>query len=99
LPPWLEALARDQGARLGHPARYWRSLTTEGVAEGRRNDTIASLTGHLLWRGVDPEVALELLRCWNQVRCRPPLDDEEVLRTVESITRTHFRHHGGGGEA
>jgi hypothetical protein len=99
LPPWLEALARDQTGRSGHPAQYWGALITEGVDEGRRNDTIASLTGHLLWHGVDPEVARELLRCWNQVRCRPPLDEAEVLRTVESITRTHFRHHGGRGEA
>ena len=98
LPPWLEALARDQATRLGHPARYWHALATEGVVEGRRNSTVASLTGHLLWHGVDPEVALELLRCWNQVRCRPPLDDKEVQRTVESITRTHFRRHKGDVE-
>ena len=26
---------------------------------------------------------------------RPPLSDDEVVRTVQSITRTHFRHHGG----
>ena len=63
-----------------------------GVAEGERNNTIASLTGHLLWHGVDPEVALQLLLCWNRVRCRPPLSDDEVARTVESIRRTHVRH-------
>jgi len=32
---------------------------------------------------------LELMLAWNAVRCRPPLDDEEVIRTVESIARTH----------
>ena len=39
-----------------------RRLAREGVPEGQRNSTIASLTGHLLWHGVDPEVALEF--CW-----------------------------------
>ena len=45
--------------------------------------------------GIDPAVARELLLCWNRAHCRPPLSDAEVARTVESITRTHFRHHGG----
>ena len=61
----------------------------EGVNEGERNSTIASLTGHLLWHGVDPQVALELMLAWNRLRCCPPLDDEEVARVVASITRLH----------
>jgi hypothetical protein len=61
----------------------------EGVSEGERNSTIASLTGHLLWHGVDPEVALEVMLAWNRMRCRPPLDDAEVARTVASITKLH----------
>lgn len=92
VPPWLVALLRRDFSHPGHPLAYWRGLVREGVAEGERNNTIASLTGHLLWHEVDPEVVLELLLSWNRVRCRPPLDDEEVARTVESITRTHLRH-------
>jgi hypothetical protein len=72
------------------------------VPEGERNTTVASLTGHLLWHGVDPEVTMELLLCWNRVRCRPPLTDDEVIRTVLSITRLHRRREmgpsGQGGE-
>ena len=64
------------------------------VPEGRRNEAIASFTGHLLWHGIDPDVARELLLCWNRAHCQPPLSDDEVARTVESITRTHLRHHG-----
>jgi hypothetical protein len=63
----------------------------EGVVEGERNATLASLTGHLLRHGVDPQVALELLSAWNRVRCRPPLNDEEVTGVMESITRLHAR--------
>ena len=46
-----------------------RALVHEGVGEGERNSTIASLTGHLLWHGVDPQVALELMLAWNRLRC------------------------------
>jgi hypothetical protein len=42
-----------------------------------------------LWHGVDPEVALEVMLAWNRMRCRPPLDDAEVARTVASITKLH----------
>jgi hypothetical protein len=37
-------------------------------------------------------VVTELLLTWNAVRCRPPLEPGEVVRTVESITRLHQRN-------
>lgn len=94
LPGWLLEIARGDTPRSGHPLSWWRSRVRETVPEGQRNDTIASFTGHLLWYGLDPAVACELMLCWNRIHCRPPLDDDEVARTVESITRTHVRHHG-----
>jgi hypothetical protein len=92
LPRWLLFAGRGFGG-FGPRARRsltgWRSLVREGVAEGERNSTVASLTGHLLWHGVDPEVALELMLAWNRLRCRPPLDDDEVARAVASIAKLH----------
>lgn len=92
MPGWLRELALGSGAARGHPAAYWRALVRRGVGEGERNSTIASLAGHLLWREVDEPVILELLLCWNRIRCQPPLPDQEVAATVESIARTHLRH-------
>ena len=97
MPVWLLQLARGEAPGRGHPVTYWRELVERGVAEGERNSTIASLTGHLLWHGVDKQVALELLLAWNRLRCCPPLEDEEVAATVDSIARTHARHRGDGG--
>jgi hypothetical protein len=94
LPGWLLEIARGEAPRSGTSPSPWRSRVRETVSEGQRNDAIASFTGHLLWHGVASDVACELLLCWNRVHCRPPLDDDEVARTVESITRTHIRHHG-----
>jgi hypothetical protein len=90
LPAWLHENPQD-GRRAGHPLKHWRRLAREGVVEGERNATLASLTGHLLWHGVDPEVALELMLAWNRTRCRPPLSDEEVAGVVESIAWLHRR--------
>lgn len=89
LPDWLKHTASDDRSHRGHPLTHWRRLLREGVGAGERNNTIASLAGHLLWHGVDPAVTMELLLSWNTARCRPPLESEEVVRTVESIVRLH----------
>jgi hypothetical protein len=87
LPGWV---AREPAhGRTGRPTAYWRRLVREGITEGERNATLASLTGHLLWHGVDREVALELMLAWNRARCRPPIDSAEVARVVDSIARMH----------
>lgn len=89
LPVWLTVPRFDSSDNLGHSLDYWRTLVAEGVEEGRRNTTIASFTGHLLWHHVDPDVVMELMLSWNRTQCRPPLDDAEVIRTVRSVERTH----------
>lgn len=92
VPRWLLREVSTATQRSGHTLNYWRNLLRERVPEGERNNTVASITGHLLWHGVDPAVTLELLLCWNRMRCSPPLDDVEVSQTVQSITRLHERH-------
>jgi hypothetical protein len=91
LPEWILRRAADKPWKSGQSVAHWRRLVTEGVQVGNRNNTLASLTGHLLRQGLDPDVATELLICWNRVRCRPPLVDEEVIAVVNSIGRLHAR--------
>lgn len=91
MPSWLRRIVPGPAARPGHPLSHWRALVRDGVGEGARNATVASLAGHLLRHEVDPDVVLELLRAWNRQRCRPPLPDDEVAATVASIVRAHSR--------
>ncbi len=97
MPPWLLQLVLESGYRPGHTLAHWRRLVNQGVAEGERNTSVASLVGHLLWHGIDPTVVLDLLLCWNATRCRPPLPEDEVARTVESIMRLHVRNREDAG--
>jgi len=89
LPGWLSSLVRSDAKSPRYSLGHWRKLVSKGAAEGVRNNTIASLSGHLLSHDVDPEVVVELLLCWNRLRCSPPLDDDEVIQTVLSISRLH----------
>jgi hypothetical protein len=89
LPGWAVRHGIEQLPRVGRPIDHWRELVRKGVLAGERNNTIASLAGHLLRRGVDDAVVMELLLCWNRMRCRPPLEDAEVAAVVASITRVH----------
>ena len=85
LPAWLrDALQPAAKAAAASPSE-WRAFINSTVAEGRRNDAVARLAGHLLRRYVNPFIALELIRAWNLTRCQPPLSDDEVIRTVSSI--------------
>jgi hypothetical protein len=95
-PDWLLARisdTRSTGAVPVAPPSEWRDLA-KGVAEGARNCSAARLAGHLLRRGVDPFVTLELLRGWN-ARCTPPLPEEDIERIVDSISARELRRRGG----
>jgi hypothetical protein len=90
LPTWLtvrlqRATNSNGGQETPASSEGCHKLVAKGVDEGCRNNAVAQLAGHLLRHHVDPRVALELLRCWNQQRCRPPLDPDELVGVVASI--------------
>jgi hypothetical protein len=72
-------------------ATAWRDMVRAGIGEGRRNDGISRLVGHLLQRRVDPEIALELVLAFNDARCRPPLKCAEVVAVVDSIAALELK--------
>lgn len=98
LPPWLIGLPDAQPSQRaqGRGRRDWRSLTARGATQGQRNTSVAALAGHLLRRGVDPVVTLDLLLAWNQSRNVHPLADEEVTRTVNSVAGCELRRRSRG---
>ncbi len=86
VPEWLiRWVSDDNPTQNASQRRTW----ARGVAEGSRNIALASIAGQLLARGVDPHLALQLCYAWNQTN-RPPLSDDEVWRTVNSIARAEL---------
>ena len=84
LPDWIAGELGKQRKRAATP-EHWRAVASNDVIEGKRNDTVARLTGHLLSRYVDPLVVLDLMQCWNACRCKPPLSVDEINVIVNSI--------------
>jgi hypothetical protein len=92
-PAWLITVLqsrrnRGEGSR---PAEYWRSFIDEDVDGSRRNPAITRLYGLLIRRWIDPVMALSLVRMFNTLHCKPPLDDAEVVRIANDIARREAR--------
>lgn len=67
---------------------YWRDLAF-GVGEGERNQALASISGYLLRRYVEPELVYGLVTAWGK-SCNPPMDDSEINKTFNSILKKHM---------
>jgi P4 family phage/plasmid primase-like protien len=59
----------------------------EAINEGERNTALTSVAGHLHAAGLSPPALLAALLSENQSRCQPPLEETEVQRIAESVSR------------
>lgn len=82
LPEWL--IIKDGSEKIPLKELY------KGVAEGERNNTLARLVGSWVRDGLSLEECVENARLWNR-KNTPPLPDEEVVQTTQSIYETHHR--------
>lgn len=81
------ALVRHVGGRIGSDgAGEWtpHELPAE-VCEGGRNDALFRAGASMRAKRVDPHVIADALRGINAQRFRPPLDEREVEKVVESV--------------
>ena len=57
------------------------------VPAGTRNDYLTSVAGTLQRRNIDPEAILAALLAENNAKCEPPLDEDEIVAIVTSVSR------------
>lgn len=79
---------------FGSPPERWVELLQEGAGEGQRNNTAAALAGYFFRNNINPKIVHELLRCVNDARFVPPLDDDELLAVLESIAKAELKRRG-----
>lgn len=92
-PDWLLALVAkpNVSAGSGEAAPDWVQNATGVVTEGRRNDTAASVIGHLLRRWTEPTLAFALVAAWNATHCRPSLPQDELAAVFNSVLARELR--------
>jgi hypothetical protein len=99
-PPWLvEQVIKLSAATNGNVSKsseQWHAMFADGIGEGKRNSTLASVVGHLLRRQVDLTIAYELVLGLNALRCSPPLPAGEVVSIVESVGRSELKRRSAG---
>jgi putative DNA primase/helicase len=64
-----------------------RQAIGEKIAEGKRNDYLASLAGSMRRRGMSKNGIEAVLQVENEERCLPPLSEKEVKGIAASISR------------
>lgn len=91
MPEWLLQLivepVQDKSARK--PDNYWVKII-QGVGEGERNMSAASLAGYLLGHGIAAPIAYELMLLWNE-RNNPPESIEVIETTFHSILKKDLK--------
>lgn len=84
MPDWL--LSRIAGSKRLTASRDANPIP-EKIAEGARNQWMASIAGTMRRRGMSRQAIEAALQMENKVRCVPPLDHEEISRIAISINR------------
>jgi hypothetical protein len=94
-PAWLLDRLKETNGRKGpRPTAEWIRVLTEGVTKGARNTEVARLAGKLLRELSEPLVAAQLVACFNRACCYPPLPDDELARTLDSIAALEMKRRG-----
>lgn len=91
----LAVLHPHMASVFGHTKeqRQAAEILPETISDGSRNVWMASAAGTLRRRGFAPESIQAALQSENKIRCRPPLDPEEIDRICWSVSR----YPAGGG--
>lgn len=80
MPDWLLE-------SLTGPHRKVSAELPDRIADGARNATLASLAGTMRRRGASPRAIQAALAAENEERCDHPLNNAEVQRIAESVSR------------
>lgn len=72
----------DTDAAIARATTFLRG--TQDAGEGERNNACFAVACQLRDLGLSPDKTFELMVGWNSSKCFPPLDGEELARTVAS---------------
>jgi replicative DNA helicase len=77
----------EQGGSKEIPNDLYTGILRNGALHGNRNDSATRLAGHLLAKGLAAEEVWELIRTWNSTKNKPPLPEDELRKTFQSVSK------------
>ena len=85
--------SEDKGAGRKNEPGWEKPILEHGVKEGERNETVTRFAGKYVGMGkLSREEILLTLQGINS-KFDPPLDQDEVEKTLDSVIKTHERNH------
>jgi hypothetical protein len=96
MPEWLLQMTVEpiKGKTAKKTDDYWVKII-QGVGEGERNMSAASLAGYLLRHGIAAPIVFELMLLWNE-RNNPPESIKVIESTFHSILKRELKRLKGG---
>lgn len=91
-PPWM--FERLTSKSRGRSPEDWHRQLRETIPQGQRNQTLTSVAGFLFCK-LPPRIAAELAYCWAKTRTSPPLSDQEIIKTLDSIAGRELQKRRG----
>lgn len=82
-PQWLVDLVAPEEEARPAPA----GEIPDEIPEGQRDQTLTSLAGSLRRRGASEQAILAAIGTENELRCNPPLPNEDIRRIASSVAR------------
>jgi replicative DNA helicase len=82
----------DTAIKAGDDISY-ANILKNGADQGHRNHTATKLIGHLLAKGIPASETWEMVSTWNSSKNSPSIDQSELRRTFDSISKTHSKNH------
>lgn len=87
-PAWLLQAARGKREKAGKgEGRERGDVGADAFVLGERNVLLTKMAGVNRRKGNSSNVIFTLLKALNTEKCRPPLDEREVLRVAQSVCR------------
>lgn len=83
MPEWM---IEKLHVNTNQPAQSYEPGNGE-IIEGGRNQSLASFAGSMRRRGMTFDAIVSALKVENEQRCRPPLQESEVINIARSVTR------------
>jgi archaellum biogenesis ATPase FlaH len=72
--------------------KTYGEIIEKGCLQGERDDTATRLIGHWFECGMGEKEIWEMARVWNEKRNKPPLAENELKKTFESVKKMDSRN-------